>query len=473
MKHWILYALVLAVFGLGIHFALDEGRRWVARPALNRPVEVAADRVVAKPGEKPVMEPLSRLLLQVVLILIATRCVGEAFNRIGQPAVVGEMFAGVMLGPSFLGFLAPGAFQFLFPASSLETLKMLSQIGVCLFLFVVGLDLDVNQLGGRAHAAVLVSHSSMVVPFFLGVVLSIVLFEGLAGPGTSFTSFALFLGISMSITAFPVLARILQERGMEKTPLGVMALTCAAVDDVTAWGLLAFVVAIVRATGLDAVAVSLGGVVVYVVLMLGWLRPRLAVWLGDGGHPGSHGPIATVLVIAFTSALTTEWIGIHALFGAFLAGVVMPQRKEFRAYLKLRLETVGLVFLLPLFFAVTGLRTQVGLLQGASDWGLCGLILLVACAGKMGGTLVAARFSGMNWSDSFSLGALMNTRGLMELVAINIGYDLGTLSPQIFAMLVIMALATTFMTGPLLGLAERLKLSSGWARSGSISNTNF
>lgn len=268
------------------------------------------------------------------------------------------------------------------------------------------------------------------------------------------------MGIALSITAFPVLARILAERGIAKTFLGSTAITCAAVDDATAWAILAFVVAIARATSVASTAFCLALVLVFVALMLFVVRPRLPRWLAvdrmEGGAP-SGAVLAAVLILLLTSALATELIGIHALFGAFLAGVVMPQKKEFREYLIVRLENFSSLFLLPLFFAFSGLRTHVGLLNDATSWLVCLAIIGVATLGKLGGTMVTARLTGMNWNDSFALGALMNTRGLVELVALNIGYDLGIPPPPIFAMMVLMALVTTFLTGPLLNLAERAK----------------
>jgi Kef-type K+ transport system membrane component KefB len=351
----------------------------------------------------------------------------------------------------------------IFPVAALGALKLLSQIGVCLFMFVVGMELNVAHLRHKAHTAVVVSHVSILLPYFLGVAVSLVLFTTLAGPGVSFISFALFMGISMSITAFPVLARILQERHLDKSALGSTAIACAAVDDVTAWSILACVVAIVRSTGFASTAFSLGLVIVFVVVMLWIIRPRLPRWFAADTLVGARldkGIIAAVLVFTFTSALITEVIGIHALFGAFIAGVVMPAKPEFRDYLKVRLENFSSVFLLPLFFAFTGLRTQIGLINTVENWMFWLLITFIATFGKLGGSMFAARLTGMNWIDSFSLGALMNTRGLMELIAINIGYDLGILSPPIFAMLVLMALVTTFMTGPLLTFTDSLRRPS-------------
>jgi len=402
--------------------------------------------------------PLSHLLVQLLVIIAMARVTGKVFTRLGQPAVVGEMVAGILLGPSLFGLVAPEAFAFVFPVDSLGTLLLLSQIGVCFFMFAVGMELDVRHVRSKAHAAVAVSHASILFPYLLGVLLAYVLFTRLAGPGATFAAFALFMGISMSITAFPVLARILQERGLSKTYLGSTAITCAAVDDVTAWSLLAFVVAIVRATSLGGAVLSLLLVLVFVATMSFGVRRALPSWLGGeelAQDEPSTGTLAAVMCVVVAAALTTEVIGIHALFGAFLAGAIMPDIRGFRRKINMRVETFSSVLLLPLFFAFTGLRTQIGLLDDLQGWLLCLLIIAVASLGKLGGSAVAARLTGMSWSDSLQLGALMNTRGLMELIALNIGYDLGILSPRIFTMLVIMALATTMLTGPLLTLIGR------------------
>lgn len=401
--------------------------------------------------------PLTRLFVQLILIVLAARCCGALAGKLGQPPVVGEMIAGILLGPSLLGWLWPNLFHFIFAPSSLGVLRLLAEIGVCLFMFVVGMELDVTLLRKQARTAVLVSQASILFPYLLGVFASLFLFTSFAGPKTTFPTFALFVGISMSITAFPVLARILEERGITKTPLGSTALICAAANDVMAWSILALLVAFAKAASLASAAVNIGLVVVFVCGMLFVIKPWLPSLLkratDENGTPGKSG-IAGVLIFLFASALATDMLGIHALFGAFLAGVIMPAHGEFRESLKLRLENFSSVFLLPLFFAFTGLRTQLGGLDNASGWMICAGLILLATVGKLGGTMFTARLTGVNWSDSFRLGALMNTRGLVELIALNIGYDLQILSPSIFTLLVMMALVTTFMTGPLLSFAD-------------------
>jgi len=401
--------------------------------------------------------PLGILFTQIIVILIAARVFNRLFRLMGQPPVMGEMVAGIVLGPSVLGLFYPAAMNFVFPAVSMDTLRLLSQLGVVLFMFVVGMELNLTHIREKGSASIMISHASILVPFVMGTALSLFLFQPLAPAGTSFTAFALFIGVAMSITAFPVLARILEDRGLSKTVLGSIAITCAAVDDVTAWCVLALVIAIVKASG---IAVSLGTIVftgVFVLAMFMIVRP----WLGrtvkheSYDRSGDRRMIATVMVIVLACALITEAIGVHALFGAFMAGVIMPESVAFRTFLREKLETFSSSALLPLFFAFTGLRTEIGLLNDWSSWLTTIIIIAVAIAGKLGGSMLMSRWTGMTWSHSYAIGVLMNTRGLVELVVLNIGYDLGILSGRIFAMLVIMALVTTFMTGPLLSLVKR------------------
>lgn len=432
-------------------FVGNESTALVARHAAGSAHLSLLDSVISN-VQQSANDPLSRLFLQLLVIIAAARVAGWLFSRGGQPAVAGEMVAGILLGPSLFGLLAPHAFQFVFPAASLGALRLFSQIGVCLFMFAVGMELDVTRLRHKAHTTVVVSHASIMIPYFLGVLLAYFLYSQFAQPGASFTAFALFMGISMSITAFPVLVRILQERGIFKTLLGSTATACAAIGDVTAWCVLAFVVAIVRATSVGAAAFCLGLVLLFVALMFFFVKPQLPRWLGraalENPEPGK-GILATVIGVALASALCTELIGIHALFGAFLAGVIMPSTGDFPQKLSVRVESFSSVLLLPVFFAFIGLRTHISLLNDPQGWLLCLGIIAVATAGKLGGSALTARLTGMPWRESLQLGALMNTRGLMELIALNIGYDLGILSQRIFTMLVIMALVTTMMTGPL------------------------
>jgi Kef-type K+ transport system membrane component KefB len=465
-RNFLFYLATLLLFGTGIYAILSYGSHLKTDvPASSAATAVAGPEGHAvTPGAKGgvlqglvdnLKQPLCLLLLQVIVIVLAARTLGSLFRKIGQPPVIGEMIAGILLGPSLLGLVAPAVESFVFPAASLGPLRMLSQIGVILFMFVVGIELDVQHLREKAHAAVMVSHASIVVPFFLGSVLSLFIYGALAGPGTHFSAFALFMGVSMSITAFPVLARIIEERRMSGSYLGTTAIACAAVDDVTAWCLLAFVVAIVKADGLGGSLMTIALTLAFIGFMLFFVRPRIARIVKRLPHIRTGTAfLAAIFSFVFASALFTEVIGIHALFGAFLAGVCMPQDHGLRQFLRERLETFSSTFLLPLFFAFTGLRTQIGLLNDWKSWLICAVVITVAITGKLGGSMAAARWTGMSWGDSFSLGALMNTRGLVELIVLNLGYDLGILPPRIFAMMVLMALATTFMTGPLLGAVE-------------------
>jgi Kef-type K+ transport system membrane component KefB len=467
----LVYAAVVIGCGLGIYLTLQAGKRLEPARAVT---EVAAQTgVSASSGggaegwwqgtRDALRQPLPLLLIQLILIVTLARFFGAHSGRLGQPAVIGEMVAGLVLGPSVLGALSPGTFQFVFPAGSLGTLRLLSQVGVILFMFVVGMELDLTQLRSQARTAILVSHVSIAFPYFLGTLFSFFIYESFSGGGTNFSSFALFMGVAMSMTAFPVLARILEERGLTKSPLGSMALTCAAVADVTAWTILLFVVAVVKSRSTGNCLITIGLLLLFVGAMWLVIKPllrRLPVAKMGVSSELTHNMVVAVLLVAVAAGLLTEVIGIHALFGAFLAGVCMPQESDFRLRVRERLESFSAAFLLPLFFAFTGLRTQMGLLNDWASVGVCLGLVLVATLGKLGGSMLTARWSGMDWHDSFALGALMNTRGLVELIVLNIGFDLGILPPRIFTMMVIMALVTTCMTGPLLSLGNFLKRRS-------------
>jgi len=404
---------------------------------------------------------LSLLLGQLLVILAAARIAGLAVSRLGQPRVVGEIFAGIALGPSIFGSLAPGASRTLFPPEQLVPLAALSQLGVLLFMFTVGLRLDRDALRGRVRAAVAVSHASIVIPFALGAALAPWLYprlagEGVGNAGVGLLPFTLFLGAAMSVTAFPVLARILTERGLLGTRLGAVAIACAAVDDVTAWCILAGVVAVARVEhAFSSFASTLIAVGAYAALVMTLGRAALTAldrWRIARRLSVTSETVGLAVLLALASALVTEWAGVHALFGAFLAGAIMPRTSGLARELADRVEpVVGTVFL-PVFFAYTGLRTNIGLVSGAELWGICAAVIAAAVVGKLGGSAIAARLTGTPWREATALGALMNTRGLMELVVLNIGLELGVISPTLFAMMVLMALVTTCMTTPLLQL---------------------
>jgi len=407
------------------------------------------------------MPHLPTLLMQVGVVILAARLVGFLFRRVGQPQVVGEIAAGIILGPSLLGWLSPELEASLFPVNSLGFLNALSQIGLVAFMFLVGLELNPQLLRGRSHTAVITSHASITLPFFLGSLLALYLYPRLSDSSVTFTNFALFVGIAMSITAFPVLARILSERKLMNHPVGVIAIACAAVDDVTAWCILAAVVAMVRASGTATpLWLTLAGSVAYMLFMVFVVRRLLRGFVGlylDRGRI-THDHMGLILLLVLGSAWVTEELGIHALFGAFLVGAIMPKDADFVHTLTERIEGLVVVLLLPLFFAFTGLRTSIGLLANADMWMYCGLLIAVAVVGKLGGSMLAAGLTGMTWREAGAVGILMNTRGLIQLVVLNIGLDIGVISPAMFTMMVIMALVTTFMTTPLLELVYPMRL---------------
>jgi len=398
--------------------------------------------------------PLALLLIQIMTIVLVARIFGWFFRKIGQPSVIGEIIAGITLGPSLFGMYYPETFGMLFPTESLGNLQFLSQIGLILFMFVVGMELDLKVLRNKMYDAVVISHTSILFPFALAMGLSYFIYDRFAPEGTEFLSFSLFMGVAMSIAAFPVLARITQERGIHKTKLGSFIITCAATDDITAWCILATVIAIVKAGSFWSSLYVIALAFAYVIMMMKLVRPFLKR-IGDL-HPTSgtlnKGVVAIFLITLIISAYLTEIIGIHALFGAFMAGVIMPDNTKFRHIFIEKVEDVAVILFLPLFFVYTGLRTEIGLLNDISMWKITFWIILLATFGKFLGSAFTSKFVGQSWRESLMIGALMNTRGLMELVVLNIGYDLGVLSKEVFAMMVIMALVTTFMTGPLLDL---------------------
>lgn len=461
LRNTLFYILTIGIFSALIYFivikggALESGRTFIQSDPGN--ADANWDHFIEN-LKHGMAHPLALLLAQIIMIIIAARSVGWLFTRIGQPEVVGEIIAGIILGPSVIGHYFPEFSGFIFPTNSLGNLQFLSQIGLILFMFVIGMELDAKILKSKAHEAVVISHASIIVPFALGMGLAYYLYSGFAPPNINFLSFSLFMGISMSITAFPVLARIIRERGIHKTRLGMIVITCAAADDITAWCILAAVIAIVKAGSVVSSFYTIALAVLYVLLMLKLVRPFLKR-VGDiySSRENLSRPIVAIFFLSLIiSAYLTETIGIHALFGAFMAGAIMPENNKFRSILIEKVEDVALVILLPLFFVLTGLRTQIGLLNDPHAWMITGVIVLTAIAGKFLGSALAAKFMRQSWKDSLTIGVLMNTRGLMELIVLNIGYDLGVLSPEIFAMLVIMALVTTIMTGPSLDIINRV-----------------
>ncbi|WP_246143672.1 cation:proton antiporter domain-containing protein [Actinacidiphila oryziradicis] len=408
------------------------------------------------PSAVATADPFPKLLIALPVILLVCRLCAGLFGRMSQPRVIGEIFAGVLLGPSLLGLLWPAGYEWLFPPYLAPTLNILAQVGLVLFMFLVGYELDVGLIRGRGAAAVTVSQVSIALPFASGVILAIAMYRSLSLPGVSFATFALFLAVSMSVTAFPVLARLLVDRGLDRTPLGSLSLACAAMDDIAAWCLLAVVVATATNSSLAGVAVTLAELVAFVALMFLVVRPLLAKLVKS--EAGQQVLLPVMVSAVLLSALGTQKIGVHAIFGAFLLGVVSPRGDGNVDRVIEPVRTFTMTVLLPLFFVYTGLRTKFALLgTDLRLWGWCLLVIVVAVLGKGVGSTVAAHTAGIDWRESLSLGALMNCRGLTELVVLNVGLDLGMISPTVFAILVMMTLVSTVMTAPALSLIQRIR----------------
>ncbi len=400
------------------------------------------------------------VLATLAAVIAAGFVLGKLFHFIGQPPVIGEVVAGICLGPSLLGMINPDWMHLLIPSSEADpggqvvvALQMIAQLGVLLYMFVVGLELNAASLKERVQTAVAISHFSIVVPFLFGAILALWLHSRYSPAGVSFTSFAMFVGVAMSITAFPVLARILTDRGLNQTRLGGIAIAAAAADDLTAWCLLALVIGIVQSSLDSAIYVAIGSIA-FVVAMFVCVRPLARRWCLQYENQSEPIPLSAFVIglaAVLTAGLATETIGIHAIFGGFLFGAIIPHDSRVATEFRLRLSHLVTTLFLPAFFALTGMRTQIGLVSGWENWLFCVIIILVATAGKFGGTFIAARTTGSDWREASALGILMNTRGLMELIVLNIGLDLGVISPTLFSMMVLMALVTTMATSPILG----------------------
>lgn len=437
---------------VGMFFAIRE-----IGTGLTAPPAVAVTYAAGPKG--PAVDVVAHVLATLAAVVGLGFVLGRAFARVGQPPVIGEVVAGILLGPSLLGAVSPAAMHALVPPPAADphgqvtaALTAIAQVGVVLYMFLVGLELNAAKLTDHAHAAVAISHAGIVVPFVLGAALALGLYPVVSHAGVPFTSFALFLGASLAVTAFPVLARILADQKLDKTDLGTVALGCAAADDVTAWCLLALVVGVAKAqvggavvTGVAAVG-FIAGMFVVARPVARWVSRKLDAMSG----PLPPAAIPGLFVAVLLAALTTEAIGVHAVFGAFLLGAVIPHDGRLAREVSRQLKDVVTVLLLPAFFALSGLRTEIGLLSGWAAWGLCGAIVAVATVGKFGGTVAAARLAGLDWRSAAALGAMMNTRGLMALIVLDIGLKEGVISPTLFAMMVVMALATTLATAPAL-----------------------
>ncbi|WP_195372832.1 cation:proton antiporter [Parabacteroides leei] len=455
------YLVMIVVFGSLMYFIAKEGESQQLESAITSAYDAPKDlgegfTVFWELMTHHIQSPIGILLLQIITILLTCRLFGWLFQKIGQPTVIGEIVAGIVLGPSILGHLSPEVSGFLFPIESLANITILSQFGLILFMFAIGMELDITEVRKKLKETILISHTSTIVPFFCGMLTAYYVYDTYADKSTPFLSFALFVGIAMSITAFPVLARIIQEKGLTRTHLGTISLASAANGDITAWCLLAVVIAIAQAGSMLSAIYNILFSVIYIAFMFFAVRPFLKM-VGHIYHNKEvidKGLVAFMFLLLIISAYLTEMLGLHALFGAFIAGVVMPSNVKFRKIMTEKVEDVSLALFLPLFFVSTGLRTEIGLLNSPELWWMCGVFILVAIIGKFGGAMFSARFVGESWKDSLYIGALMNTRGLMELVVLTIGYEMKILPPSIFVMLVLMTLVTTFMTIPLVSFIK-------------------
>lgn len=456
-KNLYVYIVMLSFFTVLILAALKCGMSFYGSGLVAKAHDVSAFSMFKKVLASNLSTSFVVLLIQIIVILFACRIFATIFNAMGQPSVMGEIVAGIMLGPSFLGYFWPQVSAHLFPPGSMEAVHLLSQIGLILFMFVIGLEVDFSSLKNKMNETLVISHCGILMPFLLGILVSYGVYERYAASTTSFLPFALFIGISMSITAFPVLARIIQEKGYTHTPLGVLTIASAANDDITAWCLLAVVIAITKAGSFGSSLFTILLTAIYLLLMFGVVRPFFGTLSKrfTTRETINKNFVSFIFLTVLLSSCITEFIGIHALFGAFMAGVVMPYTHGFRRILIDKVEDITLAFFLPLFFAYTGLNTNVLLINSPEMWLVCGMFIIVAITGKFGGCSIAARLVGESTHDSLIIGMLMNTRGLMELVALNIGYELGVLPKSIFAVLIIMSLVTTFMTVPCLNVIKR------------------
>jgi len=457
----IFYVLIMLAFGSLIYLIIKAGEHlesssFVSSFAQQPSTLSDGFRVFKETVSHHANTPLGVLLMQIIVILITCRIFSWLFLKLGQPTVIGEIIAGIVLGPSIFGYFFPETSAILFPIESLGNIALLSQFGLVLFMFAIGMELDLKEVRRTMKQTVLISHTNTIIPFALGMITAYFVYEKYAYEDTPFLSFALFIGIAMSITAFPVLARIIQERGLTKTHLGTLTLSSAANGDITAWCLLAVVVSIANAGNVLSASFNILFAVLYVLFMFYIIRPFLRM-IGNVYHNDEvldKAMVAFIFLLVIISVYMAELLGLHALFGAFIAGLVMPPNMRFRKIMTEKVEDVGLSLFLPLFFVSTGLRTHLGLLDSTELWLMCGVFIAVAILGKFGSAFAAARVLGENTKNSLYIGALMNTRGLMELIVLVIGYEMRILPPTIFVMLVLMTLVTTFMTTPLLSLIQ-------------------
>ena len=455
---YVFYVIVLLASVATLWGTLQLGE--ALTPTLLRPVQAgettftSAFRDFNTSVTHHIHSTIGVLLLQILIILLAARAMGWLFRKLHQPAVIGEIVAGILLGPSLFGRVAPGAFTSLFPVESLPNIQLLSNFGLILFMFAIGMELRLGDIRRQLKSSLIISHAGIFIPFALSLPLSYAIYTEYASGLTPFMPFALFIGISMSITAFPVLARIIQENHLQRSYLGKLSLSTAAAGDITAWLLLAAIIAVSQSGSIWSTGYNLLFLVLYLLIMFGIIRPlfKVAGKVYNNTEVISHGLVGVIFILLLLSSYITELLSMHALFGAFMLGLVMPEELSFRKILTDKIEDVSLMLFLPLFFVSSGLQTELGLIDSWATWGLLGLFTLVAVMGKVGGTYFAARCSGQGAKDSLYLGAFMNTRGLMELVVLGIGYEMKILPPTIYAVLVLMTVVTTVMTMPLVHL---------------------
>ena len=420
--------------------------------------------LAAATAARPLDEIAAQVFLDIAIIVIAARLAGMLFQRFRQPAVVGEILAGIALGPSLLGQLPGHLDTRLFPLDVRPYLSVIAQVGLMIFMFIVGLELDVRLIKGKEKAAATISLASVILPFGLGIGLAVWLHKQhgvVGGKEVDLLPFALFIGASMSVTAFPVLARILTERGMHRTEIGALTLACAAVDDILAWSGLAVVLAVVRSSGALDLPRILIETLLFVAVLFKVVKPLLARLVPAYEKAGRLTPnILSIVIVGFLlSAYVTDKIGVHAIFGAFVFGVVMPREGGHALFAAIldKLEQVSVLLLLPVFFISTGFKVDITGL-GSAGIGELGAVLAVACVGKFVGASAAARVLRYRPRQSAAVGILMNTRGLTELVILKVGLDAGVLDPPLFTILVMMAVITTVITEPLLRVVYPDKL---------------
>ncbi len=461
-RTYFIYSLMLTIFIGGIGWVLLKGG--ILYPLLEIKPETLSDFT---------WPPFTVFITQILLIIFLSRALGSAARGSGQPALTGEIIAGVLLGPSFLGLLFPSIYNFLFTPESVALLSYVSQLGLILFLFIIGMELDVKVLRNRRQPSFLISHLGILLPFALGIVIAFFWYDNFAQE-INFYGFALFLAIGMSVSAFPVLARIIQERGLAKNPLGTLALTAASIDDITSWSLVALAVAVVKSSNVMDFFITLGLAGVYALLMIKVAMPVMKKMgeLYPSRETLNKRVMGSIFVVLMLSVVLAELIGLNGLIGAFFAGVIMPRNLTFKKILNDRMEDVTVAFFLPLLFLYVGVNTNLLLLFDDKTWMLCFLVLGAAILGKFLGVSITAKTLGQKWKESFLLGMLMNTRGLIGLIVITIGFQLGVFPPSLFTILVVLVFVANVLTNPSLDIFLSRKASIKASSDGIESNAS-